>query len=122
MKTPKAKTMHPILEEQAKLCEEKFANMLSLVEGQTGESERENLKSFLRLSNLACMNAVLKMLEEKIEGKGKMYCTSGCGCSYPSGDGSHERSCVWEYDKYNPYNEAISDISTTLTEIKKQLE
>lgn len=25
-----------------------------------------------------------------------MYCTSGCGCAYPNGDGSHEFGCVWK--------------------------
>lgn len=24
------------------------------------------------------------------------YCTSGCGCPYPNGDGSHEFECVWK--------------------------
>ncbi len=26
------------------------------------------------------------------------YCTSGCGCAYPNGDGSHEFDCVWKRD------------------------
>ena len=39
------------------------------------------------------MNTKPKNLEEKRE---DIYCASGCGCSYPNGDGLHEGSCVWE--------------------------
>ncbi len=31
----------------------------------------------------------------KVEGWDEKYCTSGCGCEYPNGDGSHEKECVW---------------------------
>ena len=39
-----------------------------------------------------------------LKSEDSMYCTSGCGCPYPYGNGSHERDCVWkEIPKQMPY-------------------
>jgi hypothetical protein len=37
--------------------------------------------------------------------KEKYYCTSGCGCEYPYGDGSHEGECVWKQIEISMTNE-----------------
>lgn len=33
----------------------------------------------------------------------EIYCKSGCGCPYPSGNGSHEFGCEWDGDNQWKY-------------------
>ena len=44
------------------------------------------------------------------------YCTSGCGCAFPNGDGSHEGSCVWGRNDYYWKEQATQFIDLLLFE------
>lgn len=82
----------------------------------------DELNKFILSNNTE--ELVKKVYEDEIERLEEMkeqYCTSGCGCKYPYGDGSHEFSCVWKEDTFSPYNKALQDQISHYEELIKTL-
>lgn len=69
--------------------------------------------AFLQIKQATREECVKKCQELKLQ---EYYCTSGCGCKYPNGDGSHEHDCIWRPDtKARQENLLLNDVITKLT-------
>jgi len=90
--------------------EEKFKDMLNLVETQTGYSERENVKSFFSDYTTALLQAVV----EEVDGRKKKLPHFECR------EGKKEACQVCE--GYEFYNEGLTQLSSHLKDIISQQE
>ena len=77
-----------------------FPNLQILTEELELETKRIEVKSFLKTALKGLAEELMGLVPEELQ---EYECQSGCGCSYPNGDGSHEFGCAWK-----PNSEAIT--------------
>ena len=112
MKPPQQNLSERVMEAFNKFWE----NPMTVFSDRSGVITEEQIKHGLETFLLSTLQDVEKQVLGVV-GEDEYYCTSGCGCSYPSGNGMHERSCVWERDENSPVSLERSRLRTAIIKL-----